>query len=90
MVSLTREILEEILDAKLAPLEDSLNCLYNQYQNLLNKFNGQEMKLKELTAENSGLKADIGILEKSVQDYQVWLNDLEQYGRRNGLTSWHP
>ena len=58
-MSLTREILEEILDAKLAPLIDSLYCLNNQYQHLLNKFNGQEMKLKELTAENSGLKAEI-------------------------------
>ena len=54
-MSLKRDILEEILDAKLAPLNDSLNCLKNQYQDLLNKFNGQEMKLKELTAENSGL-----------------------------------
>ena len=38
------------------------------------------MKVKDLFAENSGLKAEIGILKTTVQDHQVWLNDLREYG----------
>lgn len=41
--------------------------------------------MKELSSENSLLKAAICSLKKSVKDNEAWLNDLEQYGRRDCL-----
>ena len=50
-------MLEEILDAKLAPLQDSPNSLNAHYETLLRKVNEQGNIMKKLSAENS--KAEI-------------------------------
>ena len=76
-MSLTREILEEILDKKLSPFQSSLDFLSAQYDSLLKSFKEQVSKIKELSSENSLLKAEICSLKKYVKDNQAWPNDLE-------------
>lgn len=70
---------------RLSPLQSSLDFLSAQYDSLLKSFKEQESKIKELSSENSLLQAEICSLKKSAKDNQAWLNDLEQYGRRDCL-----
>ena len=59
IMSLTREILEEIIDKKLSPLQSSLDFLSAQCDSLLKSFREQESKIKELSSENSLFKVPL-------------------------------
>ena len=91
--ALTHADLEEILDKKLdemytkklAPLQDALNFLSGKYDELINTISQQDTSIKNLVKENQALKMETGSLKASSQRNQNWLNDLEQYGRRECL-----
>ncbi|EDO27512.1 predicted protein [Nematostella vectensis] len=84
-MALTREVLEELLDKKLAPLQASLDFLNEKYDIILKKVSDQEVKVKELSKENSRLHSEVGLLRSTLSNQGKWLNDLEQYGRRECL-----
>lgn len=91
--SISKHDLEEILERKLnqffqdnlTHLQKALDFLSNEYDDLKKQAGKQQAEIKKLQLENASLKGQVGNLQKSVSDQQKWLNDLEQYGRRECL-----
>ena len=91
--TISKRDLEEVLDRKLnqffaermAPLQKSLDFLSQEYDDSKRETAKQQSEIKNLQLENATLRREVENLKSSFNNQQTWLNDLEQYGRRECL-----
>ena len=67
-VHVTREVLEEILRQKLAPIESSFNFKDDEHRKLLERVVKLERTEKALELENNALKAQLNTAISKVKD----------------------
>ena len=96
-MSLTKEVLEEIIDRRLQPFQQKISELSttveefrqfisfsnNQYDDHSKKVDKLLMDFKDLTKESSMLKSETYRLANEMKQFSDRLNELEQYSRRD-------
>lgn len=89
MSNITVEVLNTILDEKLAPLAERINeinhsiaFINHQYEEILKKLSIHDEERKELINENKSLRSELLAATKKLNDMAGVLDNLEQYSRR--------
>lgn len=90
--TVTREMIESILDTKLKPLNtkidsviESINFWENKFGDLSKRVNDLEQSSGQVLQENRLLKDEILRLSNNLNVHKESLNNLEQYIRRECL-----
>ena len=76
------QAIEQKIEQKLSALENALNANNTQIDNLEKRLAGAEEKIVSQTQRNVQLASQ---LNKNQEDFEVKIDDIEQYGRKSSL-----
>ena len=87
--AVTLDVLEALLERKLAPLRDTMGSLRDSVNFLNHKFDSMEAKVvdlekmaKVLDRKNKFLRAEVSRLKKIISEVEDAISDIQQYTRR--------